>query len=102
MSKRLEGVDFGGLEGLDSEDLLSVVDFCSDVIERRKQPQRTIGKRTLLSELRECHRKVWYSTTRHANKRAKNLSSKYKVGFRVYACTTCNGYHLTTQLKEKL
>jgi hypothetical protein len=49
---------------------------------------------------RECHRKKMFRTPKQARKAANRI---YKAGgpkMRVYPCTVCWGYHLTTMRKD--
>lgn len=54
-------------------------------------------QRSLVSVLRECSKKIQYETLRAANRRANKYSEEFNVKNRVYECTTCGLWHITTQ-----
>lgn len=87
------------IEQLSDDEVLEVVSFSADLLHYRKRPQDTLNnrKRSLLSEIRECYRKVWHGTEREARRNAEKWSRKYNVPFRAYECTVCGGFHTTTK-----
>ena len=49
---------------------------------------------------RMCLRKRKYLNEEIANKKAKEYTEKYNVEHRVYWCSLCGFYHLTTKEKK--
>jgi hypothetical protein len=62
---------------------------------KRLERQRRLG---LGSEAHEsCERKYRFPTERRAKIAASNIRAKSGDRMRVYACTYCPGFHLTTE-----
>lgn len=79
-------------------ELQDLIEYASDLLLAKKHPQQAMRRNNILQDVKMCYSKIWFQSLRLANKRAKNLTNKFKVEYRVYECPNCGGYHLTTQL----
>lgn len=86
------------IEEYSIEELADLIEYASDLMLAKKHPSQAMRKNTLLQDMKMCHSKIWFGSIRMANKRAKNLTRRFKVEYRVYDCPTCGGFHLTTQV----
>lgn len=87
------------LSKLSKEELREQIDVLVAELEGRTSKYKR--QRSLVSELRECKKKVQYETLRAAHKRANKYSEEFNVKNRVYQCTTCGLWHITTKGKDK-
>lgn len=88
------------LANMSIEELEELVERALDMILAKKEPVRVVT-RTLTQDLKMCYNKVYFSSLKLANNRAKNLSKKYKVNYRVYECPNCCNFHLTTRVLDE-
>ena len=81
---------------LSNDELHEVIDIALAVLESRTSKFKRQQK-GLLAVMRECSKKIQYQTLRLANKRANKYSEQFNVKCRVYECTQCGLWHITTK-----
>lgn len=85
---------------LSKEQLREQIDML--VAELEKRTSKYKRQRSLVSVLRECSKKVQYETLRAANRRANKYNEEFNVKNRVYECTNCGLWHITTHAKKEI